>query len=214
LLCYACPRGSGVCISFSSELSRESQPESQTLARLPHLSCTSHLNPPKKNGVTTWNYKYEQVFVLTHSLYFFYEITETKHDERKETQKLFRLIKNDTGSYFEELTYESIKNDYQAYWHVIKDPKQHPALIANCMRNIIEYFFNFIENKDLNNFFLQPTMKEIRFQSFYRYINRESHSLGQNIFDFKEFDYQDFKDAFEELFKVAGYEDHYKKMIS
>lgn len=168
----------------------------------------------KKNGVTTWNYKYEQVFVLTHSLYFFYEITETKHDERKETQKLFRLIKNDEGSYFEKLTYESIKNDYQAYWYVIKDQNQHPALIANCMRNIIEYFFNFIENKDLNNFFNQPTMQEIRFQAFYRYINRESHSLGQNIFDFKEFNYQDFKDAFAELFKVAGYEEHYKKMIT
>ncbi|MBN3519318.1 AAA family ATPase [Algoriphagus lutimaris] len=168
----------------------------------------------KKNGITTWNYKYEQVFILTHSLYFFYEITETKHDERKETQKLFRLIKNDVGSYFEKLTYESIKNDYQAYWYVIKDQNQHPALIANCMRNIIEYFFNFIENKDLNNFFNQPTMQEIRFQAFYRYINRESHSLGQNIFDFKEFNYQDFKDAFSELFKVAGYEEHYKKMIS
>lgn len=168
----------------------------------------------KKNGVTTWNYKYEQVFVLTHSLYFFYEITETKHDERKETQKLFRLVKNGTGSYFEKLSYESIKNDYQAYWFVIKDPNQHPALIANSMRNIIEYFFNFIENQDLNNVFLQPSMKEVRFQAFYRYINRESHSLGQNIFDFKEFNYQDFKDAFAELFKVAGYEEHYKKMIS
>lgn len=168
----------------------------------------------KKNGVNTWNYKYEQVFVLTHSLYFFYEMTETNHEYRKETQKLFRLIKNDTGSYFEKLTYESIKNDYQAYWYVIKDQNQHPALIANCMRNIIEYFFNFIENKDLNNFFNQSTMHETRFQAFYRYINRESHSLGQNIFDFKEFNYQDFKDAFAELFRVAGYEEHYKKMIA
>ena len=35
----------------------------------------------------------------------------------------------------------------------------------------------------------------------------------QNIFDFKEFNYQDFRDAFKELFKVAGYEAHYKKMI-
>lgn len=166
-----------------------------------------------KNGVKKWDYKYEQVFVLTHSLYFFYEITDTNHEDRKETQKLFRLIKNEQGSYFEKLSYESIKNDYQAYWYIIKDPNQQPALIANCMRNVVEYFFNFVENKDLNNFFQEPIMQEIRFQAFYRYINRESHSLGQNIFDFKEFNYQDFKDAFAALFKVAGYEDHYKKMI-
>ncbi len=172
----------------------------------------------KKDSVTgekvvEWNYKYEQVFILTHSLYFFYEITETKHDERKETQKLFRLSKNENGSTFSSMSYEEVQNDYQAYWFIIKDESQHPALIANCMRNIIEYFFNFVEKKDLNNFFLQEPLNSNRFQAFYRYINRESHSLGQNIFDFKEFNYQDFKDAFSELFKIAGYEAHYKKMI-
>lgn len=160
-----------------------------------------------------WTYKYEQVFILTHSLYFFYEITEINHDLRKDTQNLFRLSKNDSGSTFTSMKYDEIQNDYQAYWFIIKDETQHPALIANCMRNIIEYFFNFVEKKDLNNFFLQEPLKANRYQAFYRYINRESHSLGQNIFDFKEFNYEDFKDAFRELFKIAGYEAHYKKMI-
>ncbi|TYP99238.1 wobble nucleotide-excising tRNase [Tenacibaculum adriaticum] len=165
--------------------------------------------------INVWKYKYEQVFILTHSLYFFYEITETKHDERKETQKLFRLIKNNNGSNFQIMKYEEIQNDYQAYWSFIKDENQPPALIANCMRNVIEYFFNFVEKKDLNNFFFnqEPFKSSIRFQAFNRYINRESHSLGQNIFDFKEFNYNDFKDGFAELFKVAGYKEHYKKMI-
>jgi wobble nucleotide-excising tRNase len=163
--------------------------------------------------VNTWKYNYEQVFILTHSLYFFYEITETKHDERKETQKLFRLIKNNDGSHFQKMKYEEIQNDYQAYWYIIKDENQPPALIANCMRNVIEYFFNFVEKKDLNNFFRQEPLNTNRFQAFYRYINRESHSLGQNIFDYKEFDYADFKDGFAELFKAAGYEEHHKKMI-
>ncbi len=167
----------------------------------------------KENGVVTWSYKYEQVFILTHSLYFFYELTETNHDVRKECQKLFRLIKNDNGSLFAKMSYEEIQNDYQAYWFIIKDDKQPAALIANCMRNVIEYFFNFVEKKDLNNFFQKPELQENRFQAFYRYINRESHSLGQNIYDFKEFNYNDFKDAFCTLFKVAGYEAHYKKMI-
>lgn len=172
----------------------------------------------KKDAITkeetvTWKFKYEQIFILTHSLYFFYEITETKHDERKEWQKLTRLMKNDKGSFFVPMSYEEIQNDYQAYWFIIKDDSQPAALIANCMRNIIEYFFNFVERKDLNNFFLQEPLNNNRFQAFYRYINRESHSLGQNIFDFKEFNYVDFKDAFEQLFEVAGYKEHYKKMI-
>lgn len=156
---------------------------------------------------------YEQIFLLTHSLYFFYEMTDTKPERRKENQKLFRLIKSQAGSEISEMSYEEIQNDYHSYWFIVKNDKQPAVLIANCMRNIIEYFFNFVEKKDLNNVFQKQEMQDNRFQAFNRYVNRESHSLGQNIFDIKEFNYQDFKDAFAELFKATGYEDHYLKMI-
>lgn len=61
--------------------------------------------------------KYDQLFILTHSLYFFYELTNTNHEDRKKTQKLFRICKNIESSYFENMKYEDIQNDYQAYWH-------------------------------------------------------------------------------------------------
>ncbi|CVK16731.1 Wobble nucleotide-excising tRNase [Apibacter mensalis] len=163
----------------------------------------------------TWKYNYEQVFILTHSLYFYYEITERDHKIRKKNQKLIRLKKNDTGCSFEKMKYEEIQNDYHAYWYIVKDKDQPPALIANCMRNIIEYFFNFVEKINLNNYFQQNEfINNIKYQGFYRYVNRESHSLGQNIFDIKEFNYEDFKEAFAQLFKISGYEDHYNKMMN
>lgn len=163
----------------------------------------------------TWKYNYEQVFILTHSLYFYYEITERDHKIRKKNQKLIRLKKNDTGCSFEKMKYEEIQNDYHAYWYIVKDKDQPPALIANCMRNIIEYFFNFVERINLNNYFQKNEfINNIKYQGFYRYVNRESHSLGQNIFDIKEFNYEDFKEAFAQLFKISGYEDHYNKMMN
>lgn len=154
----------------------------------------------------------DQIFVLTHSLYFFYELTETNPDKRKDTQNLFRLVKNSEGSSLTSMKYEEIQNDYQSYWSVINDEKQPPALIANCMRNILEYFFNFVQKAALSEVTQFKELKENRFQSFIRYINRESHSLGQNIFDFKEFNYNDFKDALRHVFEATGYGDHYKKM--
>lgn len=157
--------------------------------------------------------KYEQIFVLTHSLYFFYELTNINHEQREKTQGLFRIIKNDNGSSIVAMKYEEIQNDYQAYWHVIKDENQSPALIANCMRNIMEYFFNFVEKRDFNNVFAKPELQETRFMAFNRYMNRESHSKGQNIFDIKEFDYESFKKAFELVFTSTGYTEHYKKMM-
>ena len=157
--------------------------------------------------------KYDQLFILTHSLYFFYELTNTNHTERKETQKLFRICKNTESSYFEDMKYEDIQNDYQAYWNIIKDKKQPPALIANCMRNVMEYFFNFVEKQDFAQVFQRPELQENRYMAFNRYMNRESHSKGQNIFDIKEFNYDSFREAFKKVFETEGYIDHYNKMI-
>ncbi len=155
---------------------------------------------------------YDQVFVLTHSLYFFYELVDRNSDRRKESQSLFRMIKNSEGSQILPMKYDEIQNDYRAYWYIIKDDKQPPALIANCMRNIIEYFFGFIEEKDLNRVFQKPELKQNKYQAFRRYVDRESHSTGQNIFDVKEFNYDDFREAFRLVFKESGYENHYRQM--
>ena len=155
---------------------------------------------------------YKQVFVLTHSLYFFYELTHTNHKTRSETQNLFRVFKNKNGSSVIPMKYEEIQNDYQSYWSIIKDQASPPALIANCMRNIIEYFFNFVQKTDFNNVFQKPALSTDKFTTFYRYMNRESHSLGQNIFDIKEFDHEVFKDGLRLIFEECGYSEHYDAM--
>lgn len=153
-----------------------------------------------------------QVFVFTHSLYFFYELADPKHDRREEQQALFRITKNKGQSHISKMKYDEIQNDYQAYWQVVNDKEQHPALIANCMRNIIDYFFNFVAKLDFNNVFQQPTLKANKFQSFSRFMNRESHSLGQNLYDLKEFDHEIFKEGLRLVFEDTGYGDHYRKM--
>ena len=157
--------------------------------------------------------KYRQCFILTHSLYFFYEMTDANPDRRKLTQSLFRVVKGTSGSRILNMKYAEIQNDYQSYWSIVRDDDNHPALLANSMRNIIEYFFNFIDKKDLNQTFQMKPLQDTKYQAFKRYINRESHSFAHNIYDIKEFDYSVFQEAFKLVFEVAGYPDHYKKMI-
>jgi wobble nucleotide-excising tRNase len=153
-----------------------------------------------------------QVFILTHSLYFFYELVDSNHKRRKETQSLYRLSKNTKGTTIETMKYEEVQNDYQSYWSVINDKDQPAALIANCMRNVVEYFFNFVQKSDLSNVMQKQELQDVKYQAFIRYINRESHSLGQNIIDFKEFDYGAFRDGLRLLFEITGYPEHYQKM--
>lgn len=154
-----------------------------------------------------------QVIVLTHSLYFFYELTFRYKKERDEHQHLFRVIKNQNGSSIITMRYEEIQNDYQTYWAIIKDRESPPALIANCMRNIVEYFFAFVQKQSFGNVFQKPVLSTDRYATFYRYMNRESHSLGQNIFDIKEFDYDTFKEGLKLIFEECGYSEHYQAMI-
>ncbi len=153
--------------------------------------------------------KVEQLFILTHSLYFLYEMTLLKKEHRDLCQKLFRVYKKANGSSIGTMHYEHIQSDYHSYWLAVKD-RDKPVLWANCMRNIIEYFFNFVEKRDLNN--VMQSLTDTKYQAFYRFINRESHSLGQNIYDFKEFDYDVFYEAFRLVFVTNGYEEHFKKM--
>ena len=168
---------------------------------------------------------YEQIFVLTHNLYFFYELAkapyrdikrlkdEEQEKEHKKEFNFFRIIKTSNGSSIIPMKYSEIQNDYQMYWSVVNDKNSQPALIANCMRNIIDYFFGFIENNALTNVFQKKEFKDnIKYQAFYRYINRESHSDNVNIYDMKEFDYSNFQEAFHEVFKLADYEEHYNTM--
>lgn len=156
--------------------------------------------------------KIKQVFVFTHSLYFFYELTDINKDRRQATQALFRVSKSTTGSAVTAMKYEEIQNDYQSYWQVVNDSGTAPALVANCMRNIVEYFFGFVEKKDFNNVFQKPELSSNKLQAFNRYMNRESHSFGQNVFDLKEFNYQDFHEGLRLIFDTCGYGEHYKQM--
>lgn len=155
---------------------------------------------------------FEQIFILTHSLYFFYELVEKNENKRNSLQAFFRIKKNVNGSSICEMKYGEIMNEYQAYWAIINDRDQPNALIANCMRNVLDYFFGFVENITLNNIFQKPMLQDIRFQAFNRYMNRESHSDAQNILDMKEFDYEAFQDAFRAVFEATDYMDHYNKM--
>ncbi len=155
---------------------------------------------------------YEKIFILTHSLYFFYELLKIFPCKNRE---LFRIIKDDNNSSkIIEMNENEIENDYQVYWQIIKDYKEgkaHKALLPNVMRNILEHFFGFISKSSLNS-----ALKEIdekQFSPFIRYMNRGSHSDSVNINDFNELEPEMFLKAFKSVFEKTGYIDHYNKMI-
>ena len=156
--------------------------------------------------------QYEQIFILTHHLYFFHECLKNKDKDRIQA---FKLSKNENYmSCIEKMENNEILNDYQAYWQILKDYKKgniHKAIIPNTMRNILDYFFDFIY-KDKNNA-IKGLRNDNRYNAFNRYMNRESHFDAVNITDSKEIDVDIFFEAFKKVFENLGHIEHYQIMI-
>lgn len=161
--------------------------------------------------------KFNQIFILTHSLYFFGRLLEFKKDKKNRYKleadvKLFRFIKNISVSAINDMKQNDVQNEYQAYWEIVKNKNDHFPLMANCMRNILEYFFGFVERLDINNLLENNVFQETKYQGFRIYINAESHSNPHITSDSKEFNYDIFIEALYLVFNKRGYEKHFEEM--
>jgi wobble nucleotide-excising tRNase len=162
---------------------------------------------------------YAQVFILTHNLYFFHEMLKSAPRRESTFNKrysLFRVTK-DQNSQVTSLGKNEIQNDYQSYWHFIKDARNgnpNNAILPNMMRNILEYYFSFIhKTDDLSDKLVELENEDIEFKPLYRYINRESHSDSINILDFGEVDPIRFIDKFKLIFERTGFLEHFQVMM-
>ncbi len=158
-----------------------------------------------------------QVIILTHSLFFFHELLKLSDDKTlKKDYQLLRVTKN-TNSDISEISASDIKNDYESYWLVIKDclsGKANSCVLPNMMRNILEYYFNFVHQKDK----LKKALEEIgesehEFKPLFRYINRESHSDAININDFGTIDPDRYVEKFRQVFEKTGFDKHFNIMM-
>ncbi|MBP2132360.1 hypothetical protein J2128_000281 [Methanomicrobium sp. W14] len=144
------------------------------------------------------------------------------HENKKAMNRgdvnLYRISKS-TETHIKELGMNEIQNDYSAYWRVIKDFDEDERMVSNSMlaismRNIIEHFFTFInDKKDLNEVMTDIKKTDSGYSAFHRYMNRNSHSDSVNLSDVNDIDPYIFRNAFKEVFYKSGYQDHYLKML-
>lgn len=165
----------------------------------------------------------KKVLVLTHNLYFFHELIKlapkSKDDKVfKRDYYLGRITKNEF-SIISDIEKNSIQNEYQSLWQILKDAKSgkvNKIIIPNIMRNILEYYFAFVHRTDA----LQAELIKLAndngnndFRAFYRYINRGSHSDAVNITDMGDIAPEKYMEQLRKIFSMTGDEKHYIKMM-
>ncbi|HEX8595698.1 MAG TPA: AAA family ATPase [Pseudomonas sp.] len=162
--------------------------------------------------------KFKQIFILTHNLFFFHEITKIMHEDKEQkTLSLFRITKSQF-SLVSPMLEKEVQNDYQSFWQTIKDAQSGRTssnVIPNMMRNILEHYFSFVHRQDSLRKALDDLADESpELRAFFRYINRESHSDAVNITDFGEINPDQYIARFRDVFVKTRFESHYDKMMS
>lgn len=161
----------------------------------------------------------KQVFILTHNVYFFKEVSyissRKTYNKRKDT--IYYIIrKKDNISGIVAYEENPIKSSYQLLWEEIKRNDVDNVCIQNAMRRIIEFYFKLLANLDeetlINNFENEEDKKICR--SLVSWVNVGSHEIFDDINYSPNFEeIEKYEKVFQKIFEHTKHIEHYNMMM-
>lgn len=162
-----------------------------------------------------------QVFVCSHNLFFFKEISEKNVLNTLKIKPSFYVLKKDDNVtsiiYYKE---NPIKSSYEMLWleyfSFLNDKDNGDKLpCLNVMRRILEYYFQFIGNTKINQLCDYFTGEErIAVRALLSNLNSESHSSLEELFYTPTFKFNIISDVFKKIFKQTNNSGHYESMMT
>lgn len=161
----------------------------------------------------------DQVFVLTHNVYFHKEISFL--DGRNKTDsKVSYWVLNKKNEITTVRTFDQtnpISTSYALLWKEIKESDSISSVsLQNAMRRILENFFGTLGNSNLGdilNFFESPEEKSIC-MSLFSWVNDGSHSIPDDLEFCEDNDSKEkFKKVFKDIFYNTHNSYHYDRMM-
>lgn len=182
------------------------------------LFIVSNLIKDIKGDCTLKRNNIKQLFILTHNVYFFKEVTRLGAREQYKDQESFWLIRNLKGQ-SNIVKYETnpIKTTYELLWQELKDVNGvNKATIYNTMRRILEYYFNIIGGlnyeAEVNKF---QGEEQILFKSLVSWINDGSHYINDDLVVYTELESIEKQlEVFKKIFYALGHDSHYEMMMN
>lgn len=165
-----------------------------------------------------------QIFILSHNVYFFKEVSFLYGKEGKtKTKENFKFItvqKINGISTVEDHQYNNpIKNSYELLWDSLRRKDYNDDSNLNNMRRILEQYFHTIgngspnnRNKELINKFDEKDRLIVK--SMLSFINDGSHSIMDGLYIAPDVSLnQNVFRLFREIFKELGHINHYNMMM-
>lgn len=162
-----------------------------------------------KNGL-------KQIFILTHNVYFYKEVTflgSRHHHSNKATFWIVRKLSNQTKiiKHIEN----PIQTTYELLWRELDDLENiNTATIFNTLRRILEYYFNILGGLDYEKAISEFEGEEqIIFKSLVSWINDGSHFINDDLVVFVEPEsIEKYLKVFKDIFTKLEHESHYNMM--
>jgi len=165
-----------------------------------------------KNGI-------KQIFILTHNVYFFKEVTFRSNRDNKWKEESYWLVqKHDKQSRIIEHEDNPIKTTYELLWRELDESdKINTATIFNTMRRILEYYFNILGNLDYAVEALKKFEGEEKLicKSLVGWINDGSHFINDDLaVTVDSSDIHKYLKVFKDIFYKMDHGSHYEMMTN
>lgn len=176
------------------------------------------------NGLFDESLSIKQLFILTHNLYFFKEVSFDCGWNKSEKNKLRFWTINKLSNLSHINSYEKnnpIKTSYELLWDIIRQTEEDKTkydciYLQNTMRRILEYYFKMLGNNPIRT---QVDEFEINERPIYKalisWINIGSHSQMEEIFynERTVTNTEIFLSVFKKIFEKTSQIDHYNMMM-
>ncbi|WP_173915921.1 AAA family ATPase [Halobacillus sp. Marseille-Q1614] len=181
------------------------------------LFMVSNLINNLKKKVRRSDSNFKQLIILTHNIYFHKEISFNKGmSNKKQPDESFWIIRK-TGniSYISRYEENPIKNSYELLW---KELRENPNSITtpNIMRRILENYFKFFGNVDVNEIVEGfPDEEKVVCNSLLSWANDGSHHVNDDLYiDSNQEANQTYFNIFWRIFKNSNHMSHFNMMMS
>jgi wobble nucleotide-excising tRNase len=161
----------------------------------------------------------QQVFLLTHNVYFHKEVTF--HKSRRQgaafnDETFWTVRKTKNQSEIAKHASNPIKSSYELLWLDVRERRAGNLSIQNSLRRILETYFKMLGGMDLDKIHERFTGNEkLACRALLSWVNDGSHSAHDDLYVAVDDSTVDvYLDVFQRIFDGEGHIEHYNMMMA
>lgn len=161
----------------------------------------------------------KQIFILTHNVYFFKEITFNVRRNKNRTalreETFWVVFKKGSASKIEKRLVNPITTSYELLWDEIRKPDRSIHSIQNTMRRILEYYFKIMGSIQFESLWDKfEGNDKIICRSLFSWIHDGSHFAHDDAFvTIDDAMVDKYLEVFRGVFEKSNHIGHYKMMM-